>query len=320
MLNEAKIIANLKAKFPEHIGDDAAIIEQTGNQSYVVTKDLLVEDVHFRTSYFAPLNLAHKALHVNLSDLAAMGATPKFVLLGISMPMSQQKYVEDFVSNFTAVCKAESVILIGGDTTKSADKIFISITAIGTALTGSIKRRNSAKTEDLICVVGDLGAAHLGFIASEQSLVGFEDYKKAFLHPTARVNEGIWLGKQEDVTSLMDISDGLFVDLKRLCEASALQGTIDLARIKPDKKFCDACEALEIDPIETMISGGEDYTLLFTVKESQYKEISNNFIQKFGYPIKQIGSVTTGEGVRFILNGQPQKLNLKSFSHFGESI
>ena len=322
MLSEANIIARLKTDFPEYIGNDAAVIEQSGSKSYVVTKDILVEDIHFRLSYFNPLSLAHKALHVNLSDIAAMGARPDFILLGISIPTSKQTYIENFLTNFTKLCKEMSAILIGGDITKSPDKIFISITAIGTALSTHIKYRDTAKINDLICVVGNLGAAHLGFMACEKFLAYFKDYKNAFLEPTARTQEGIWLGSQVSVTSLMDISDGLSIDLKRLCKASNVQGNIDLDRIKPSEEFRNVCKQLKIDPMETIVNGGEDYSLLFTVNAADYTELNKCFIERFGYAIKHIGYVAEGKGIKFMLNGECKDLTFKTkpFLHFGEVI
>ena len=319
MLSEANIIARLRTDFPEYIGNDAAVIKQNSDESYVITKDILVEDIHFRLSYFDPLSLAHKALHVNLSDIAAMGAKPNFILLGLSIPTSRQVYIENFLTSFTKLCKETSTVLIGGDTTKSSDKVFISITAIGTVPSKHIKYRNTAKVNDLICVVGNLGPAYLGFIACEKFLAGFNDYKNAFLNPTAKTQEGIWLGSQTSVTSLMDISDGLFVDLNRLCKASNVRGNIDLDRVKPNEEFRNICKYLKIDPMQAIINGGEDYGLLFTVNVSDYVALNKGFMKKFGYAIKHIGSITEGDGVRFMLNGEQKNLTLKTkpFSHFG---
>jgi thiamine-monophosphate kinase len=320
MFSENSIIASLKKEFPKYIGDDAAVIEKTGEQSYVVAKDILIEDVHFRTSYFDPLSLAHKALHANLSDIAAMGSEPKFLLLGISIPVSQEKYIEEFLLHFASLCKEALVILIGGDTTRSTDKIFISITVIGTALTKDIKRRNTAKPGDLICVAGDIGEAYLGFIACEKSLKGFEDYKKKFLRPEAKLKEGMWFAYQPSVTSMMDISDGLDVDVKNLCKASHLRARIELDLLMPDSMFRSSCTSLKIDPEEAILSGGEDYSLLFTVNPASYESLAKDFLDKFGYKIKHIGFVEKGEDVYYSANGKPKFPNLKPFSHLGESL
>jgi thiamine-monophosphate kinase len=318
MLNEAQIIARLEKFFPKYIGDDAAVIKVSAKKSYLVTKDLLVEDIHFRKKYFDPLSLAHKALHVNLSDLAAMGAKPEFILCGISIPISYQKYSTDFLYHFARLCEKEKVILIGGDTTRSPDKLFISITAIGTALTKNIKYRSTAEINDLICVAGNLGVAHLGLSFFEKSLFGGKKFKKIFLRPDAKVKEGQWLANQSCVTSMMDLSDGLYIDLKRLCQQSKVSGNLELERFVPTADFISSCNLVGFDPIETMLTGGEDYSLLFTVKKAKYQKLFSKFKKKFGYEVKHIGHISAGSGIRFTRNGKHEALQLKPFSHFGE--
>lgn len=320
MQGETDIIHYLKSQFPEYIGDDAAVIEQGRDQNYVITKDILVEDVHFRTSYFDTESLAIKALHANLSDIAAMGARAKFVLLGIAVPVSKKKYIEEFLKAFTAACKLDGVILIGGDTTLSPERLFISVTAIGTSSSKDIKRRSTAEDGDLICVAGELGAAYLGFVACERALDGFDDYKKAFLRPKARLNEGLWLGAHENISSLMDISDGLFIDLKHLCQASKLKAEIDLGHFHLHKNFEDSCKSLQADPMEAMVVGGEDYGLLFTVPKDSYAELSKAFSKKFGYELKLIGRTTKGEGVVYKRNGEIVTIKQKPFTHFEEGV
>ncbi len=320
MLNEANIIANLKKAFPEHIGDDGAVIPGPGEERYVITKDILVEDVHFRLSYFDPSSLAYKALQVNLSDIAAMGATPKFVLLGISIPQNYARYVTDLLYYFSEHIKKAGLLLIGGDTTKSPDKLFFSITVIGSAAPENIKYRDTAKVGDVICVAGNLGKAHLGLIACEGAMNGFNEYKQAFLCPTAKLYEGKWLGEQLAVTSMMDSSDGLVLDLKRLCEVSHVAGRVDLEKLSPTPLFNSDCQALGLDPINVMLTGGEDYGLLFTVANKKYGELSKEFMNIFGYELKQIGQIMPGSDVTFSKNGQRKILNLKPFSHFGEVL
>ena len=169
MLAEASIIHQLYTAFPEQIGDDAAVFAFTENQSYVITKDLLIEDIHFNINYCDPMSLAQKALHVNLSDIAAMGAVPQLVLLGIAIPPTYETQLPNFLEAFTTACKDTSVILIGGDTTRSTDKLCISITVIGTAKNSHLKYRKNAQVNDLICLVGPVGYAHVGFVALEAS-------------------------------------------------------------------------------------------------------------------------------------------------------
>ncbi len=318
LLNEAEIVSNLRSEFSEYIGDDGAVLQLSEEERTVITKDLLIEDVHFRTRYAGSASLAHKALHVNLSDLAAMGATPQFVLLGISIPLSQEVYAREFLESFGHACKAASVTLIGGDTTASPGKFFISVTAIGRVYPAHLTYRHTAHLGDLICVAGELGHAHLGLMAFEARLDGFKVFKEAFLYPTARVSEGRWLGQQPSVQSMMDLSDGLYIDLKRLCAASQLGASINAESLRFSDSFSSACEAFSLDPVQTALTGGEDYGLLFTVHPQHHSTLDARFRETFGYDLKTIGTITNGQEVRVMKNGQPQSLDLFSFSHFGE--
>ncbi len=318
MLNETHIIGQLKAHFPQYIGDDAAVIPASGNQSYIISKDLLVEDVHFRTRYFSAANLAYKALHTNLSDIAAMGGNAQFVLCGIAIPVQQGNYAQDFLAAFVTVCKSANVILIGGDTTCSVDKLFISISVIGSSVTQNIKYRSGAKVGDAVCVIGNLGYAHLGLIACEQSLPDLQKYKNAFLCPTAKMNEGLWLAEKPDVSSMMDISDGLYIDLKRLCQASQVAAHIELKDLQASTEFKNNCEQLQLDAINIILTGGEDYGLLCTVDNAHYTQLAENFKHKFGYTLQRIGNIVDGTGIHFTENRVPTQLELTPFSHFGE--
>lgn len=318
MLNEIQIINQLKAHFPQYIGDDAAVIPASGDQSYIISKDLLVEDNHFCTSYFSAANLAHKALHVNLSDIAAMGGKAQFVLCGIAIPMEQTQYAQDFLAALVTACKDANVILIGGDTTRSTDKLFISISVIGSSITDNIKYRSTAKVGDAICVIGNLGYAHLGLIACEQALPGLQDYKNIFLCPTAKMNEGLWLAEEPGVNSMMDISDGLYIDLKKLCESSRVAAHIELNDLQSSTAFKNVCDHLQLDAINVMLTGGEDYGLLCTVDNMHYAKLAEDFKHKFGYPLQRIGNIVTGADIHFTENAVPKHLPLKPFSHFGE--
>jgi thiamine-monophosphate kinase len=318
MLNESNIIHTLKTAFPEHIGDDAAVLEFNADNNYVISKDLLVEGTHFRLNYQDAASLAHKALHVNLSDLAAMGATPAFVLLGVSIPKHFESKTKLFLNAFTDACKAASVMLIGGDTTHASDNLFISVTAIGIAPKQHIKLRSHAKSGDLVCVTGNLGHAHIGFTALETSNAKFFEFKQDFLKPTARLREGVWFGEKTAITGMMDISDGLYLDLKRFCEASHLAANINIDTLVPNTSFENACHALNLDPITTQLTGGEDYGLMVSLSPKTSQHIINQFKQTFGYDLIPIGSFQEGAGVQIFKKNKPIELNLKSFSHFGE--
>lgn len=318
MLNESNIIHTLKTAFPEHIGDDAAVLEFNADHHYVISKDLLVEGTHFRLSYHDVASLAHKALHVNLSDIAAMGATPTFVLLGLSIPTHFEPDLALFLQTFTDTCKAASVMLIGGDTTYASNNLLISVTALGIAPKQHIKRRSNAKPGDLIYVAGNLGHAHLGLTALETSHPGLFNFKQDFLKPNARVQEGVWFGERAAVTGMMDISDGLYLDLKRFCDASHLAASMNMDTCVPSTSFENACHTLNLDATNTQLTGGEDYGLMVSLSPETSHEILHPFKHTFGYDLIPIGRFQKGAGVQISKNNQLISLNLKPFSHFGE--
>lgn len=316
MINEANIIAYLKKEFPQQIGDDAAVIAPSGTKQCVITQDVLVENVHFRRRYQSAASLAHKALHVNLSDLAAMGAKPAYILLGLSTPNIDADYIHEFIAAFSHACHRAEVILIGGDTTRASTELFLSITAIGYAEAIHLKYRHTAKPTDIICVAGELGAAHLGFTALEHDREEFNHYKHLFLNPTARTSEGLWLGAQPGVTAMMDLSDGLLTDLEKLAAASHSQAILNLDMLSHTSMFVATCHELKQDPIETQLIGGEDYGLLFTINAHEYSDIASRFATHFKYPLQKIGTITKGHGVQLVQHGLPVHLNISPFSHF----
>ncbi len=310
MISEDAIIQNLYTKSHGFIGDDSAVLPKLGAKRYVITKDLLIEDVHFRTRYFSPGDLAHKSLHINLSDLAAMGAKPLYILCGISISDMMQQYACDFLNSLTEICAETKVILIGGDTTKSNDQLCISITAIGQVSENDIKYRNNAQSDNIICVAGNLGWAQLGFNALEKDIQINPRYIESFLRPQAKIPEGIWLGKQNSVTSMMDISDGLYIDLRRLCKSSAKGAIIDLDMLS-------RYQQTELSP-ENMLEGGEDYGLLFTINKEGFKDLSEAFMSTFHYDLKVVGSITSDSHVLLQRGGEYTDLKINSFTHFGE--
>jgi len=325
-LKEEDIIQNLGSFFPDlpqgvlGIGDDAALLPAPNGESYVISKDQLVENIHFRLSYGHPENLAHKALHVNLSDMAAMGALPAFVMLGLAVPPGiNPEWVRRFSENFAKEAQAQNIILIGGDTTASPREIFISITIIGRAPTAHIKYRHSAKVGDIICVAGLLGEAYAGLLLLENKIAGFEATKNKTLQPIALVPEGLWLGEKPDVTAMMDISDGLHTDLGRMAQKSGIGAEIHLESLHPSEALIKACTKLDIDPVDSMLTGGEDYALLFTVRADAFAELAKSFEQNSGYALKKIGVMTEGEGITLKQNGAVVPFHHKVFSHFGES-
>jgi thiamine-monophosphate kinase len=325
MPNEADIIRTLQKSFacqsPEvfGIGDDAAVLPLNDTDAYVVSMDVLVENLHFRLNYGDAANLVHKSLHVNLSDIAAMGAAPLFVLLGIALPPHlTDAWIEQFLASFAGACKQQNVQLVGGDTVASERDLFISVTVIGRTPKAQLKFRRGAKPGDAVCVAGALGEARAGLAALEKNAAGLEAVKAKSLAPNALIAEGIWLSAQKSVTAMMDVSDGLYVDLGRLLQASQVGAELELELLQVSAQLKEACVQLNLDARECMLAGGEDYALLFTLDPGDYGRIAQEFEKKFGYPLVKIGAITAKDGLELREGGKPVPFTYRSFSHFGE--
>lgn len=299
--------------FTEHnckgIGDDCAVISTDDNSAMVVTTDMLVEDVHFLRTAISAKQLGHKSLAVNLSDVAAMGAAPFASFMSISLPKDlDNSWVLDFIEGYKQLSKQHKVLLLGGDTV-AGDKIVINVVAVGKLEKKNIKYRTTAQEHDCILVTGSLGesAAGLNVILSklnDKDHWSKEEQRLVDIHhtPTPQIESGVWLGKQEAVNAMVDISDGLLNDIKHITKTFGAK--IDTTHVPTS-----------VD-IVTAISGGEDYQLLVTVKKEECKQLMQDYLTTFGKPLYKIGYISSVSGVEW-LGLEPNQLErLKTFSHF----
>jgi len=321
---ESEIIEFFKNKCPQAIGDDAFVFPYSRDQSYVITKDLLVEDIHFRTHYSCWDDIGHKAVHANVSDIAAMGATPLYLLLGLAIPKSlQSNSINQLINSIHKACKDLNIQVTGGDTVRSADNnITISITVIGSAPSSNIKYRSNASPGDVICLLGEAGEAHIGLTALEESTHDNDQYqyfKQKLLRPTSLVNEGKWLAQHHCVKSMMDVSDGIIVDMKKLCSASSVGARININALPCSNALQQACHSMNLDSVSVQLTGGEDYSLLFTVRHDHYHDLAKKFHQHFKYHINNIGEITADNSLSIYNNNVyivEDSLLIRPFSHF----
>jgi thiamine-monophosphate kinase len=280
------------------VGDDAAVIDHFGKQT-VITTDLLIEGVHFDLIYTPMKHLGYKSVVVNLSDIYAMNATPTQITLslGISNRFSLEA-LEEFYEGVYAACEVYGVDLIGGDTSSSQKGMVISITAIGEVAPDKFVKRNTAGNGDLLCCSGDLGGAYVGLLFLEREkkiflespqvqpdLEGEQYVIGRLLKPEAR-KDIIEFFEAGDITptSMMDISDGLSSEILHLCTNSGLGCVVYEEKIPVNEEMKKAAFKFEIDPTACALSGGEDYELLFTVKQADYdKLVLNEQISVIGY-------------------------------------
>lgn len=272
------------------IGDDAAVID-TGDKFLVVASDMLLEGVHFDLSYMPIQHLGYKAVAVNISDIAAMNAIPKQITvnIGLSNRFSLEA-VEALYDGIKAACDNYKVDLIGGDTTASRTGLVVSITAIGEVAKEKIVLRSKAKVGDIICVSGDLGGAYMGLQILEREkqvyladptmqpqLEAYDYIVKRQLKPEARMDMVYELQDFGVIpTSMIDVSDGLASELLHIAKNSKVGLSIYEDKIPIAKPTYDTAVEFKIDPITTVLNGGEDYELLFTIDQADFEKIKNH--------------------------------------------
>lgn len=254
------------------VGDDCALLSSRPGEQWAVSTDTLLEEVHF-FSNVEPAALGHKSLAVNLSDLAACGATPRCFLLAIGLPQIDQAWLADFSRGLLELAGAHRCVLAGGDTTRSANGIVITITAMGTVPTGAALLRSGARVGDDIWVSGSLGDAALGLAFRrnqiELSATDARLVVDRLERPTPRVHLGVRL--RGIASSAIDVSDGLVGDLRHVLLASAVGAVIDWTRVPRSP-------VLQRQPVHVQqrcaLSGGDDYELLFTAPSNRREELA----------------------------------------------
>jgi len=294
------------------IGDDCAVLTPQENKHIAITTDTLVSGVHFPVET-PPRAIGHKAIAVNLSDLAAMGAEPSWISLAITLPEIDEKWVEEFCAGVFELCEYFNVQLIGGDTTQGP--LSITVTAQGTTPIDKYIARDSAKAGDWIFVTGDLGDAALalkqyyGEVEVEQSHRGDIQYKLDF--PKPRILAGHTL--RDYASSAIDLSDGLLADLTHICQASGVGANIVLEDIPLSKAMLDSLPHEQA--IELALNGGDDYELLFTVADDN-KVGMETALANAGIQVTCIGQMNGSEKITTTLDSKPVSIDSKGFEHF----
>ena len=305
------------------VGDDAAILNFSEEKYHLLSTDMLIEGVHFDLSYFPLKHLGYKAIAVNVSDICAMNGAP--LQITVSIAVSNRfpiESIEELYSGIQAACSTYNLDLVGGDTTTSNQGLVISISILGEVSKDKVTYRAGAKENDLLVVTGDLGGAYLGLqILNREKQIFLEnpevqpdlqgnDYSlQRQIKPEARVKLVEVLNKLEIIpTSMIDVSDGLTSEILHLSKNSDVGITIYEDKIPIDHTTMNLASELNLNPIFCALNGGEDYELLFTIKQKDYEKLKkdvdftiighvtnksegNNFIDKAGasHPITAQG-------------------------------
>ena len=268
---------------------------------------MLVEGRHFLPGA-APRSLGHKALAVNLSDLAAMGAAPKWALLAIGIPSADEAWLEAFAAGFFALAERFGVDLIGGDTTRSPLRT-ITVTAMGEVPSSVAMYRASARPGDDVWVSGDLGGAALGLVRPE-----IAEAAKRLNEPEPRVELGERL--RGTANAAIDVSDGLVGDLGHILERSRVGAVIEYLRIPRHSAFKRIDDpGLERDCV---LSGGDDYELAFTAPAARRADLEA-LSRELGLPLTRIGAIQAGEAKLTVLDAKGKAMKVRpGFDHFRE--
>ncbi len=333
---EFELIKKVREKFQiedpllvKGIGDDTAIFTSDFSTDFLITSDLMTEDVHFSLEYFEPEDIGWRILAANLSDIAAMGGKPLFFTISIAIPphLKEGDFLDRFLDGLHACSSRYSVKLIGGDTSSSVDKLFIDITMIGSCENGQAVQRSGAEPGDLIYLLGKPGRSEAGLqlfldgwriehgraknpdkthVAMMKEL-GVLKCLYSHLRPQPLVYEGSILGRSGLLTSMIDTSDGLSSDLYHILEESNVGAFLESEIFENPLYEIMSPDLDAADPLEYILHGGEDFLLLFTIRPDKKTELEKLLKESQIYEFRQIGIITD------------RKLEMRYVDHEGSS-
>ena len=309
------------------IGDDAAIIQFIQNEHLLVSTDLCIEGIHFDLKLTSFREIGYRAIIANLSDIAAMGGIPRYVLTSVAIPStSSLTNVQALYRGLLSCCHQYKLQLIGGDTSASKKGMFLGVTILGTVESSGALPRDGAKIGDHIYITGTLGDSWAGLkLLHKKRNHPTHHLEKRIsqflinrhLRPTPRIDIGRWLSTHRLATSAIDLSDGLSGDLGHICQESGVGAMIDATKIPISAQCRSFARRKHLNPTTIALEGGEDYELLFTVPahyQTQLQEIES----LYGVQITSIGTITPRKcGMRIkVGNGSSHPLVPTSYDHF----
>ncbi|MDD2700052.1 MAG: thiamine-phosphate kinase [Sideroxydans sp.] len=297
------------------VGDDAALMRVNPGMELAVSTDMLVGGTHFYLDT-DPRQLGHKTLAVNLSDLAAMGAQPRWATLSLSLPQAHDDWLQAFSEGFFALAEQHSVELVGGDTTRGP--LNLSVTIMGEVPQGKALRRSGAQVGDDIWVSGVLGEAALGLAHLQEQVMLPEGARQSSLaalqQPQPRVALGLAL--RDIAHSAIDVSDGLLADLKHILDSSAVAAELRYDRLPKPAYFASNSDETDALAQDCVLSGGDDYELCFTAPLARREEIAV-IADLLHVPLTRIGSIVSGQGCKLrAANGSVIKIAREGYDHF----
>jgi thiamine-monophosphate kinase len=310
-LSERELISRIQSKLPPAppwllvgVGDDAAVVEPERNRAEVFSVDALVDGVHFDRAFVPPDAIGHRALAVNLSDLAAMGATPRLALLSMALPASLP--LGDFdgiVDGLTALAREHRMHIVGGNLARTPGPLTIDVTVVGSVKRRQALTRAGARPGDELYVSGSIGAAAaaLRTLSTEPrtpnpDVAPRTSNLERYLRPAPRVRLGLMLGRNRAASACVDLSDGLADGAHRIAEASGVGISVDGDALPIDADARSFFESQGQDAATAAVTGGDDYELLFTVRPRTRRRLSAALLHG-GAPLTRVGVCTEGSSV-----------------------
>jgi thiamine-monophosphate kinase len=286
------------------IGDDAAVIKTKGLQ--ILTTDCLVESDHFKKEWFTPFQIGMKSIEINVSDVAAMGGVPKYVLVSLCIPKDLDvDFIEEMYKGMRKSCNKYDIEIIGGNMTHS-NQIIISITLTGKVEKNNLKLRNGAKPDDFILVSGPLGNGRAGLRLFQKNLKGHNKVRLGYLEPKSKLTYGIKIAPF--VNSMIDISDGLAPEIRHICRASACGAIIYKDKIPIKEDVREFAKTINEDPYDYALYGGEDFELLYTVSKENLDKVEGFLV----------GEITKKKDVNLFFKGKEKTIIEKGYNHFSK--
>ena len=313
-VGEHALIARIRARLPPDpafvvvgIGDDAAVLEPERNALEVITTDSQVEGVHFDLAFGSPSDVGHKALAVNLSDIAAMGASPRIALLSLVLPPAwPAAHVDALVDGMAALAARSKVSIVGGNIARSPGPLVVDLTVTGSVHRRRVLTRSGGRAGDDLYVTGSLGGAALGLQMLRANHHDTSPAAERYRRPEPRLRFGILLGRNRAARACVDLSDGLADGIRQIGEASGVGAVIDASAVPIE---CGAT-------LPDALSGGEDYELLFAVSPKLRRRLEGVRRLTKDLAVTRIGRLTSDHAFLLERDGRTEKLP-RGFAHFG---
>lgn len=300
------------------IGDDCAVVAGAGGTVSLWTMDTLIESVHFDLAWHPPEQLGRKTVSVNVSDIAAMGGTPRFALFSLGLPGSADKsLVDSLLAGMFDVMAGYDITLAGGDTVFSPERIVLTLTLCGEMAADQVCYRAGAMAGDDVWVSGFLGEAAGGLALCRRGMHGegrFSSLVRAHCDPTPQLDLGRLLAASGLIHAMLDLSDGLATDLAHICTASGVGAEIVADQVPFSPVLLEAASELRMEPLDLALAGGEDYQLLFTVPAEKRVSIEELGVRS-GHRLFRVGKMVAGDRVILRQGGKRRDITFGGYEH-----